>query len=155
MSGPLHPHTTLAEARKWLRDKLLNGGCHCPLCKQYAKVYQRPLNSGMARSLITMYRTFGLEFGYIPDLPAKSREEGKLVHWGLVVEASEPRPDGGRAGWWRVTERGEDFILRGLRVPKYILLYDNRFLGYEDPNKLINIRDALTEKFSLEDLMRR
>jgi hypothetical protein len=109
----------------------------------------------MARSLITIYRTFGLDFGYIPNLPAKSREEGKLVHWGLVVETQEPRPDGGRAGWWRVTEKGEAFIRHGLKVPKYALIYDGRFLGYDDPNELIDIKDALTKKFNLEELMRR
>lgn len=89
----LGPHDTLADAKKYLKGKLLYGGGRCPLCTQLAKIYRRPLNSGMARSLITMYRTFGLDFGYIPELPAKSREEGKLVHWGLVVEAQEPRPD--------------------------------------------------------------
>ena len=149
----LGPHDTLADAKEYLKGKLLNKGGICPVCKQLAKIYRRPLNSGMARSLITMYRTFGLEFGYIPELPAKSREEGKLVHWGLVVEAQEPRPDGGRAGWWRVTEKGEAFIRSGLTVPKYILIYDSRCIGYDDPKELIDIRDALTEKFSLEELM--
>lgn len=109
----------------------------------------------MARSLIRMYRTYGLEYGYLPNLPADSREEGKLVHWGLVLEADETRPDGGRAGWWRVTERGEDFILRGLMVPKYILIYDSHCLGYENPIKVVSIRDALKKKFSLEELMGR
>jgi hypothetical protein len=146
---------TLADARKWLKGKLLNGGGRCPCCTLFAKVYRRQINAGMAMSLITMYRTFGLDFGYIPDLPAKSREEGKLVHWGLVVEAHEPRPDGGRAGWWRITEKGEAFIRRGLKVPKYVLIYDGRCLGYDDPDELIDIEDALTEKFNLDDLMGR
>lgn len=107
----------------------------------------------MARSLIRMYRTYGLEFGYLPKLPADSREEGKLVHWGLVEELQETRPDGGRAGWWRVTEKGEAFILHGLKVPKYVLLYGGKFLGYEDPSKVVSIRDALKKKFNLEELM--
>lgn len=155
VSGRLGPHHTLADARKYLKGKLLNGGGKCPLCTQLAKVYKRQINAGMACSLINMYRSFGLDFGYVPELPAKSREEGKLVHWGLVAEAQEPRPDGGRAGWWRVTEKGEAFILSGLTVPKYILIYDSRFLGYDDPAEQISIRDALTEKFNLEDLMGR
>lgn len=153
MSGRPGPHHTLGEARKWLKAELWKGGCKCPLCALPAKIYRRRINAGMARSLITMYRTFGLDFGYIPDLPAKSREEGKLVHWGLVVEASEPRPDGGRAGWWRVTEKGEAFIRSGLMVPKYVLLYGGNFLGYEDPTKVVSIRDALKKKFNLEELM--
>jgi hypothetical protein len=153
MSGHLGPHHTLADAKKYLKAKLLNGGGICPVCTQLAKVYKRPINAGMACSLITMYRTFGLDFGYIPELPAKSREEGKLVYWGLVAEAHELRPDGGRAGWWRVTEKGEAFIRHGLTVPKYALIYDGRFLGYDNPAAQIDIRDALTDKFNLEDLM--
>ena len=155
MSEHLGPQHTLADAKRWLKQRLLNKGGICPVCTQLAKVYRRQINAGMACSLITMYRNFGLEFGYIPELPAKSREEGKLVHWGLVVEAQEPRPDGGRAGWWRVTEKGEDFILHGLKVPKHTLIYDGRCLGYDDPDELIDIRDALTKKFNLEELMGR
>ena len=155
MSGRVGPFDTLAYARNWLKRKLLNGGTHCPLCTQHAKVYKRQINAGMARSLIRMYRKFGLEFGHLPSsLPADSREEGKLVHWGLVEELQKPRPDGGRAGWWRVTDKGEAFILHGLQVPKYAHIYDSHFLGYDDPNELIDIRDALADKFNLEDLMK-
>lgn len=153
MSAPLGPDATLATARAWLTAKLKNGGGKCPCCTQLAKVYRRTINAGMARSLIRMYREWGLEEGYLPDLPADSREEGKLAHWGLVQEADETRPDGGRAGWWRVTKKGEDFIKHGLMVPKHILIYDSRCLGYDDPKELIDIRTALTEKFNLEELM--
>jgi hypothetical protein len=148
-------HHTLGYAKTWLKQKLLNGGCICPLCMKLAKIYKRQINAGMARSLIRMYHEFGLDFGYLPKLPAKSREEGKLVYWQLVEELQTPRPDGGRAGWWRVTEKGEAFILQGLQVPKYVYLYDGQFLCYDDPNELIDIDDALGDEFDLGDLMSR
>lgn len=102
-----------------------------------------------------MYRKFGLQFGYIPELPARSREEGKLVCWSLIEEANALRPDGGRAGWWRVTDKGEAFIWRGLMVPKYALIYDGRFLRYDNPKDLVSIKDCLGKKFDLDDLMSR
>lgn len=144
---------TLADAKAWLRTQVFNGGARCPCCSMFAKVYKRQINSGMAQSLIRMYRKFGLQFGYIPELPAKSREEGKLVYWGLVEEANAVRPDGGRAGWWRVTDKGEAFICHGLMVPKYALIYDGRFLRYDNSQELVSIKDCLGEKFNLDDLM--
>ena len=41
-------------------------GGTCPCCDQLAKVYRRPINSGMAVSLITMYRTARQEWQHIP-----------------------------------------------------------------------------------------
>jgi hypothetical protein len=146
---------TLADAKAWLRVQVYNGGATCPCCAQHAKVYKRQINSGMARSLIRMYRSFGLDFGYIPELPTRSREEGKLPYWGLTEEANAVRLDGGRAGWWRVTDKGEAFIRRGLLVPKYALVYNGRFLKYDDSKQLVSIIHCLGNKFDLDDLLKR
>lgn len=143
--------TTLGEARDWLRDRVEQGE-HCPCCTQFAKVYKRPLNSGMARSLIKMYQVGGLNFIRIPtSIPARSREEGKLRYWGLVLEELTERPDGGRAGWWRVTPDGERFIYQTLTVQKYAHIYDGRLMKLSGPR--ITIQDALGTKFDLRELM--
>jgi hypothetical protein len=145
---------TLAAARQWLHDQARNGGARCPCCDQFAKVYRRNINSGMARSLITMYRRGGLGWLHIPtSIPARSREEGKLAYWKLVEEAQEPREDGGRAGWWRVTTKGESFIKRNLRLPKFVFVYDAGVLSFDDA-ETVNIRDCLGNKFDLNELLR-
>jgi hypothetical protein len=145
---------TLDEARAQLRVKIANGGTRCPCCDQFAKIYRRPINVGMAISLIRMYRRGGLEWQHIPTtIPARSREEGKLAYWGLLKEATESREDGGRAGYWRVTVKGEAFIIKGLRVPKYAHIYDGRCLRLE-ADEIVSIRDCLGKKFDLEELMR-
>lgn len=144
---------TLDEAKNQLRKQVFNGGANCPCCSQFAKVYRRRINSGMVISLIRMYRRGGCDWLHIPTaIPARSREEGKLAHWELVQEAIEPRPDGGRAGYWRVTQKGEDFITKGLRVPKYAELYNGRCLRLDD-SELVDIRDCLDQKFDLAELM--
>jgi hypothetical protein len=143
---------TLEEAKQWLRERV-EEGAHCPCCGQFAKVYRRRLNSGMARSLITMYRRGGHDWMHIPTtIPAKSREEGKLAYWQLVEESDEPRDDGGRAGWWRVTDKGTAFIYRHIRVPKYALVYDATLLGL-DGSETVNIQDCLGDRFDLSELM--
>jgi len=128
-------------------------GIHCPGCGQLAKVYHRRINSGMARSLIAMYRKAGTDFLHLPTaISARSREEGRLRWWGLVEEATEPRPDGGRAGWWRVTDKGASFIKGHVAVRERALIYDNTLLGLEGP--WVTIHDALGNKFNLNDLMK-
>lgn len=150
MSRP-SPATPLAQVRAWLRLKL-DDGTRCPACEQFCKVYQRKLNSGMARSLIAMYRAGGTDFVHIPtEIGARSREEGKLAYWALVEEQKENRPDGGRAGYWRVTDKGEQFVLGLVKVPKYARVYDGRCL--ELTGDFIVIQDALGDSFDYGELM--
>lgn len=147
---------TIAAGKKWLQARLAKGE-KCPLCNQNAKLYKRKINSGMAKALISMHLHTGA-FGksgwvYLPGISHlwQGRDEAGLRYWGLIEESTEPREDGGRAGWWRVTERGRLFVLDGTTVPTYALIYDGKVMGYEgDP---VGIRDALGSKFSYAELM--
>jgi hypothetical protein len=71
--------------------------------------------------------------------------------WHLVAELDEPRDDGGRAGYWRVTELGVEFLRGTLRVPKYARVYDGRRLGFA--GELVGVADCLGEPFRLDELM--
>ena len=147
---------SLGDAREWLRKRVKKGE-YCPCCKQFSKVYPRKINSSMAHDLILMWKAFGVDWGYLPDLRKRysrkgNREESKLRYWGLVEEESERRPDGGRSGWWRVTDDGVGFIHGAVSVPKYANIYDGRLLGL-DHSEHINIWDALGSKFSYRELM--
>lgn len=144
---------TLAEARDLLRT-LVDDGHDCPVCTQLAKVYRRKINSGMARSLIEMYRVGGpaLDWVHVPtQIGARSREEGKLAYWGLVEEEHQERDDGGRAGYWRVTTKGVQFVSAQIKVPKYARVYDGRCLSLTGDE--VTIREALGSKFNYDELM--
>jgi hypothetical protein len=143
--------TTLGDAKAWLRARLDQGEA-CPLCTQHAKMYKRKINSGMARSLIHMYRSAGKQWIHVSLIGARSREEGKLVYWGLVEEQQGNGLHGGRGGYWRVTDKGEMFLKGKLNVPKYAKVYNGRVFGLEGDT--VNIRDALGTKFNYDDLMR-
>lgn len=146
------PQTSLAQLRTWLRGKV-DDGTDCPLCHQHVQVYRRKINSGMARSLILMYRAGGLDWVHLPtQIGARSREEGKLAYWGLVEEEKLLRPDGGRAGYWRVTRHGELFLRQGCTVPKYARVYNGKALSL-DPSEQVTIKDALSTKFDYSELM--
>lgn len=144
--------TPLSEARTWIEANAADGGAKCPCCDQFAKVYRRPLNSGMVRSLITMWLAAGRDWQHVPTtVGGRSREEGKLRYWGLVQESAGVRGDGGRAGWWRLTEAGEMFVRRAAQVPRYALIYDGQALKLE--GRLVSIDDCLGTKFNYAELM--
>lgn len=146
------PSDTLATVRAWLRQHA-EAGVECPACFQHVKIYRRKVNAGMARSLIAMYTVGGLDWVHVPtQIGARSREEGKLAYWGLVEEEKAKRPDGGRAGYWRVTVRGEAFVRCRLSIPKYCQVYNGKVLGF-DLSEVINIKDALGDKFDYTELM--
>ena len=142
---------TLGEARRWLASKLGNG-IACPCCGQFAKVYRRRLNAGMALSLVQMYRSGGTDYVDVTRVcNRRGREEGKLRFWGLIEEATERREDGGRAGWWRVTPKGVQFAHGRLPVNSYARVYNNHLLGFD--GNLVTIAECLGRPFNLDELM--
>ncbi len=146
-----HDGMTLAEARDMLRD-LVREGHKCPLCTQMAKVYRRKINSTMARTLIKLYRAGGTtNFVHAASLPGDTHEASQLVWWGLVEEERVVRPDGGKAGRWRVTAEGERWVRAAGSVQCYALIYDGRVLGHE--GHPYTIGEALGKKFNYFELM--
>lgn len=149
-SPPFAADMTLIAAQDELR-KLVWDGSNCPCCTQFAKVYRRKIHARMAATLITMYRRAGLAWLYLPDVPQKSRDSTGLAHWGLIEEDRNPRDDGGRAGWWRVTLTGEEWVLAATTVHKYAYIFDGRCLKHDGEG--VGIRDALGTKFNYDELM--
>lgn len=150
------PTMTLAEARAELRE-LVDDGARCPCCTQFAKVYRRKITSTMARLLIRLWIEAGREWAHMPTVTsrastsASSGDPAKLRYWGLLEEADVERDDGGRAGWWRITDDGEAYVRAALRVRKYARVYDGRCLGHD--GDLVDIVDALGDRFNYRDLM--
>lgn len=142
---------SLEEARAWLRARVDHGAA-CPACTQFAKVYKRSVGSASARALIRLYRTSGQQYAHFPSiLGRKQADETKMVYWGLIEEERTLRPDGGRAGWWRVTDFGVDFVLERATIPKVARVYDGRCL--ELGGRPWSIVDALGKKFNYRELM--
>jgi len=149
-----HDDMTLADARDLLRQ-LVTDGHRCPCCTQLAKVYRRKVNSGMARALLTMYRTGGTSsWVHVTDIDGGRHggEIGKLRYWNLIEAMPARRDDGGHAGYWRVTARGQDWLAGRTTIPKYALLYDGKLLRLDDTQHA-TISDALGTPFHLGDLM--
>ncbi len=143
------------DATKYVADYVrthVDKGVVCPGCGQFAKVYKRKINAGMAHSLIMMYQAAGTTWADVTKVTdRRSREEGKLAYWGLVEEFTEGREDGGRAGIWRVTERGRRFVHGEITVPGTAEVYNGRCLRVYGPET--SIITALSDKFDYRELM--
>jgi hypothetical protein len=111
----------------------------------------------MACSLIFMLRA-GADRDYIhtPSLPRpRHGDHHKIAQtawfWGLVAEEPGRRPDGGRRGFRRLTERGIAFARNELDVPKYAHVYDGRVL--DNDGEYVSILDCLGKRFDYGELM--
>lgn len=150
---------TLADARALVMAQRYDGGITCPCCDQFAKVYKRKLNSGMARVLVEFYwKQRSAKDGWVHYRQAAVRrtsgelvslEYSKLRFWGLIEKA--PR-ETGRAGCWRAPEKGIAFVEGRITVAKHVLIYNDRFMGLDETVRT-DIRRALGSKFDYDELM--
>lgn len=150
--GLIPDNTPLGQARALLELDLLEGA-KCPCCGQDARLYRRKLTSTTAKALIAMYLAGPFAYHHMPTLlDAKQADEAKARHWGLISEKPGTRQgDIGPAGYWRLTQKGIDFVLNYVLIEKFACIYDGRLIRLE--GDLISIQNALSNRFILADLM--
>lgn len=149
------PNMTIGEAQVTLR-RVLYEGLTCPVCTQYAKIYRWSLYATAAHCLLLLYRAGGTqEFVHTSTLKEMGHkgqgDHARLRLWGLVEQNEEPRADGGKSGWWRVTAEGERFARGESAIPKYAYVYDSRLIRVDGPR--VTIRDALGKRFNYDEIM--
>jgi hypothetical protein len=148
---PLPFEPTVTEARAEVALKRIEG-TPCPVCDQHVQVYRRKITRPMVKSLIALYRAAGLTYAHIPTVLGRdSAEESKLRYWSLLQEERKVRPDGGRAGYWRVTPLAVDWLEGRATVQKYALIYNGEWLGYE--GGVVTAAEAFGVGFNLRDLL--
>lgn len=144
--------TSLQEARDIFFEQIIDEGMDCPCCDRWAKVYKRPISDSMAKGLVAAYKTFGaMKYGSLQEVRKQNdlhiREEAKLRFWDLLEGRGK-----GKDAEWRVTELGEQWILKKATVPKYAWIFDNELIGLSGPDTTID--DAMQEYFDYDALMK-
>lgn len=162
--NPSRPKT-LNEARQEL-NRGLDKGVRCQCCGQFAKIYRRKLNSGMARWLIALYQAsiakpeqpffhvnslMKIVAAQSQNITYGSSDFGKLRHWEMIEEKPNADVTKKQSGYWKITDDGKAFVRRQRKVQKYVLLYNNNCVGFDGPD--ISIIDSLGSHFSYSDLM--
>lgn len=135
---------TLAQARVELEEDL-DDGTTCQCCEQHAQRYRWSLYRTAVWMLVRLYRRGGTTL-FVPSKVVKRAGDGgscsHLKLWGLVEHEPERRPDGGKSGLWRVTARGERFLLGQEPIPKYVWVYNGAVQRYEgSPKHVYDILD--------------
>lgn len=149
---PPNGDSLLREARAWLAAGM-DTGTHCPCCGQRAQRYRRKIAGRSVRAMVRMWALNGQDWVHLPTVVSGARaDEAKLAYWGLIEEQRVVRrDDGGRAGWWRLTDKGVDFLRGKVSVPKYAIVFDSRCVGFE--GDLVDVTVALGEDFNLAELL--
>lgn len=168
----LYARTALDEARAQTLAAARDGGCVCPCCGRFVKVYRRRLHAEMARFMIRLYRLDRIGPGdYLGALRWHSTREvlgdrggnkastdaTYLVHWGLVERSDAENAAGAPAGMLRLTPLGVAFVERRATASSHVSLLNNEELPR--PSRLseseIGIEEALGKRFSYDELMGR
>ncbi len=131
-------------------------GATCACCGQKVKLYKRKINSNMAYRLICLHRknTFINEFHH-RDKIGTPRDSGgdfaKLRYWGLIEQMANDDTQKRCSGFWRMTDKGRDFVQSLTVVPAYCYMYNQKPHSFSP--EMIGIREALGSKFDYPELM--
>lgn len=152
--------TTLGELRAYLRENW-DQGCLCGACGNRVQRYSRPITSSMSYGLILIYKHYKKNFHrfqtntYVHVESVLKETQGisssirgditKLKYWDLISAHLE------HEGYYRITQKGVDFVLGKTKVESNILLFNNKFLGFKGEYR--NIHECLKKKFNYESLM--
>jgi len=161
---PFSDTQSLKEARDILFASIPEG-VTCPCCKQYAKLYTRKLNSGMARALIklaivqqrispNLIERYNV-FVDVSKIRLRGGDYAKLRWWKLIEQKilrEDEKEEKRDSGKWRVTRRGFDFVEGKISVSREVMIYNNQNFGFS--NDEIKIQNALSSKFNYSELMK-
>jgi hypothetical protein len=152
---------TIAEGKQKLRAEW-EKGLHCPCCNQWVRLNPYTCHHSRARVLIILhkatveYRTDPSGFihveDYLVDLGVKIKGVvGKMKYWGLVEAMPNDDPSKKTSGYWRITDKGMQFVNREITVPQKAFVFDDKV--YKFSTNEISIVEALGKKFDYSELM--
>lgn len=152
---------TLKEAKEFLRTNWEEGAI-CPCCTQAVKLYKRTLQSSMAIMLVNLYKltkATGEEYHHIIEMKrgyekyiSSAGDFASSRFWGLTEEGTGDKENVKRQGYWKLTQKGIDFVENNITVPSHIKVFNAKCYGFEGEE--ITIADALKKRFDYYELMK-
>lgn len=159
--------TSLLDARNAIKPHVLGVGVICPCCNQLVRIIQKDLTGSIVYVAILLHRHFveDQNWLHVADYlstmakigsAVRGGEWSKLRYWGLL----EAKPDGvkvdakdasKRSGYYRMTEKGHQFVRGEIKIPKSIMLYNDQHLGFGKEE--VTVQEALGKEFNYSELM--
>lgn len=151
--------TTLTEAKQHLREEWKKG-TNCPCCGQRVQLYDYKLYSTSASALVRLFK-LGQGYHHVSKYAEAGNGYPRAPHfaelrfWDLIADMPKSDNDTKKksSGFWRITSKGIQFVLKEIEVPSRILVYNNKFQGYSEKSTSINIKQAFDNEFDYEELM--
>jgi hypothetical protein len=147
----------LRAIRSVWRSVIEKDGGRCPCCDRWGKVYARPINETMARSLIWLCNAPSKN-GWV-DVPTeaprwlvRSNQLPTLRWWDLVERAHGKEIDKKYSGFWRPTELGRSFAEGKIAMPKAVFTYNGERERYGE--ETIRIHECFGSYFSYQEVMK-
>lgn len=146
---------TIAQAKLKLTENFENG-MDCPCCGQFVKQYKYNLFATSACALIDLYK-LPRDYHHVSQFAEARKGKARASHfaelrfWGLAEPMDSKTATTNSSGMWRITKDGELFVQNKYHVRKLVLVFNNKFFGFE--GRFINIKDALGNKFDYNELM--
>lgn len=141
---------TLEEAKQFLRNNW-EKGVECPCCTQHVRLWKHSINSAIARTLIAMYRKNGTDWVHIMKDIHLTTMYGIAEFWELIVPKTENDEDKKSSGYWKLTERGRQFVTAQIIIPRYKWVFENKVR--RTSTDYVGIGDCLGKKFNYRELM--
>ena len=131
-------------------------GCDCPVCGRFAKIYAYPMNAGMARTLIWLWKRRSDVWIHLPSTAPRyvlaSNSVGKLLYWNFVERRPNvDDPTKKMTGWYRITPKGRAFVEGRITAKSHVLVFDETVFGWRDER--VSIHRALGKRFNYQELM--
>lgn len=148
----------LGKLRTIWRGTIESGGGHCPVCDRWGRVYSRPINRTMAKSLVWLAHAKPDAQGWV-DVPStaprwvvQSNQLPTLRWWGFIErKANDSNSKTKHLGLWRMTPAGVDFVRHGARAPKSVFTYNGAVQGYS--TETVVLRDCFLDNFDYNGTM--
>lgn len=133
----------------------------CPTCHRGYPKSKRGIYEGMALSLITMVQLFEAtnDWVHVTDFNSINYKKydkeclgdyAKLRFWGMIVQKRNMTTQKTHSGLWKPTQKGIDYARGTIRVPRFVLLQNNKCKGFA--GEPWRIDDALGKNFDLQEV---
>lgn len=137
--------------------KVLQGdGGHCPCCKRFGKYNGFTITHKNAQALVWIYQSAAVD-GWVNTAKNAPREFMRaktftnMRYWGLIEAHPNDRKEVKGSGYWRITQKGVDYIHGKMRLPKKVFIYNRKLVGYGEQQ--VYFKECFKEYFNLEEAM--
>jgi hypothetical protein len=147
----------MKDIRQSWKTAIMEDGATCPCCARFGRAYSRSINKSMALTLRWLYdyaKSHGL--GVWADIQNDgtrvahdSREHSRMAFWQLVEKKPIDR-ENKSGGFYRITQKGIDFVEGRIVVPKNLFIHNVELLGASE--EMTNFESCLEERFSYHAL---